>query len=158
MCLNMPVKALFRVFLFLVLVCFAATFLKAFELMNRQEIQAVERESIGNIAVSSMKSIGIVPLEHESMFTNTLKKCIPTVGKDGQKRKNKKECKTFIPEGSKERIAILSPPGRMHKSLLEFLRILLMNSEKGSDGEIAATQVDVIPTTNMVSISILVCL
>ena len=37
-------------------------------------------------------------------------------------------------------------------SLLKFIRIVLSKGRKGRDGEIAATQVEVIPTTNMVSI------
>jgi hypothetical protein len=128
--------------------------MKATELINQHESQMEAKESIGNIPVKSMKSTAAEPLEHETMFTDTLKDCMPSIEEDGDnnKKKKKKECMTFIPEGSKERIAILTPPGKMNESLLKFIRIVLMKGNKGNGGEFAAAQVEVIPATNMVSI------
>lgn len=149
---TMAFNALFRGILFLLLLCVAVNFMKANELMNHHELHMAAKESIGNIAVGAMKSIDTEPLEHEKMFTDTLKDCMPSIGQDGNKKKKKKECMTFVPEGSKERIAILTPPGKMNASLLKFIRIVLTRGKKGNDGEFAAAQVEVIPTTNMVSI------
>jgi hypothetical protein len=148
----MDSKTLFRAFLSLVLLFVATTFMKAVELMEHHEMHVVAKERIGNIDLEAMKSISTEPLEHEKMFINTLKDCIPSVEQVSNENKGKKECKTFIPEGSKERIAVMAPPGKMDVSLLKFIRIVLMKGKKGNDGEFAATQVEVIPTTNMVSI------
>ena len=136
-------KVLFSGFAFLILLCLSITFMKAIELMDNHETHVVAKESIGNVPMNAMKSIGTEPLEHEIMFIDTLKDCMPSINKD--------KCKTFVPEGSNERIAVLAPPGKMTESLLKFIRIVLRKGKKGKDGEIAATQVDVIPGTHMVS-------
>ena len=146
----------------MILLCLGVTFMKAVELMGHHETHVVAKESIGNVPINNaMKSIGTEPLEHEIMFIDTLKDCMPTIKFDEdvdeeEKRKNgghQKECKTWVPEpeGSKERIAVLAPPGKMTANLLKFIRIVLMKGKKGNDGEIAATQVEVIPDTHMVS-------
>jgi len=147
---RMAFEALFRGIIILLFLCVAVNFMNATELINQHELHMVAKESIGNIAVKAMKSIVIEPLEHEKMFTETLKDCMPSIEEDGNNNKNKKECMTFIPEGSKERIAVLTPPGKMNESLLKFIRIMLMKGKKDNDGEFAAAQVEVIPTTNMV--------
>ena len=143
-------------FLSLVLLSVTITIMKFRELMNHHEVHVVAKDSIGNIPIKAMKSIGTEPLEHEIMFTDTLKDCMPNTEMYGNDSKRKKECKMFVPEGSKERIAILAPPGKMDASLLKFIRIVLMKGKKGFNGEIAATHVEVIPATNMVSIRILI--
>ena len=107
-------------------------------------MEMVRKESIGNIAIKEMTGVGVEPLEHEAMFIDTLKDCMPGT--------ETKECKTFIPNGSKERIAVLTPPGKMAMRLLKFINIVLMEGKKSKDGDFASRQVDVIPTTHMVSI------
>lgn len=149
---RMAFKALFRGIIILLFLCVAVNLMNATELINQHELHMVAKESIGNIAVTAMKSIVIEPLEHEKMFTDRLKDCMPSIEEDGNNNKNKKECMTFIPEGSKERIAVLTPPGKMNESLLKFIRIMLMKGKKDNDSEFAAAQVEVIPTTNMVSV------
>lgn len=133
----------------MVFLCVVTTFMKGAELMEHHEIHVMAKESIGNIAVNDMKSINAEPLEHENLFTHTLKDCMPSI-EQGLDKKKKKECKTFVPEGSKERVAVLAPPGKMDASLLKFINIVLSKAKK--EGEFASTQVEVIPVTNMVSI------
>ena len=139
---------LFGGFLFSIMFCMFTSFVKLAELME-QEQHNLAKESIGNIPFIAMNSVDSDPLEHEAIFIDTLKDCIPSnEGRDGEK--NKKECKTFVPEGSKERIAVLAPPGKMTPNLLKFIRAVLMKGKKGGNGEFAAAGVEIIPETHMV--------
>jgi len=123
------------------------SFVKLAELMEYEQHDSL-KESIGNIPFIATNSIGPDPLEHEAIFIDTLKDCIPSnEGRDGGK--NKKECKTFVPEGSKERIAVLAPPGKMTPNLLKFIRVVLMKGKKEGNGEFAATGVEIIPESHM---------
>eukprot|EP00980_Cylindrotheca_fusiformis_P010349 scaffold2299_cov131-Cylindrotheca_fusiformis.AAC.36 len=59
------------------------------------------------------KTIEQLSLPSEWMFTKTLKHCLP---------KENKKCKTYVPENSGQRIALLAPPGeltRLFSSLVE---------------------------------------
>lgn len=144
---NISSKKILWGFLSLVSLSMTMTIMKSRELMDHHVVHVVAKDSIGNIPIKAMKSIDPERLEHERMFTDTLKNCMPGTEQNGNENKTKKKCKTFVPEGSKERIAIMAPPGTMDASLLQFIRIVLMKGEKGD--EIAATQVEVIPATNM---------
>ena len=61
-------------------------------------------------------SISLERLPHESMFEATLKSCLP--------QENKK-CKTFIPEKSGQRIALLAPPGRLSLALEQLVQFVI---------------------------------
>ena len=119
------------------------------ELTDHLETHVSSREKIGSVPITAM-SINPERLSHEAMFTRTLKDCIPNAEATPNGKK-KKECKTFVPEGSKERIAVMAPPGKMDSNLLKFIQTVLSKGEKGQNGEIAATQVEVIPISNIVS-------
>ena len=138
---------IFRGFLALILFTVSITIMKSFELTD-----VIAEDSIGNVPIEEMKALSPEPLEHEKMFTDTLKDCMPTAELNGSDNKRKKECKTFVPEGSKERIAIMAPPGKIDASLLKFIRVVLRRVKNGDDREFAATNVEVVPTTNMVSV------
>lgn len=128
------------------------TFKKAFELMEHTENHVIAEDMIGNVPVDAMKSMNLEPLEHESMFIDTLKDCIPNTS-DGENGKGeKKECMTFIPEGSKERIAVLAPPGEMTQNLAGFLHIVLKKGRRGKGG--ADSEMEIVPSTHMVSSSL----
>lgn len=118
------------------------------ELTDHLERHASSREKIGSVPITAM-SINPERLGHETMFTRTLKDCIPNA--EATPNGKKKECKTFVPEGSKERIAVMAPPGKMDSTLLKFIQTVLSKGENGQNGEIAATQVEVIPISNIVS-------
>lgn len=126
------------------------SFFLCIKLRDHHETHVVSKEKIGNIPVKSMKMIDPERLEHESIFTHTLKDCIPNTEASDNEKKKKKECKTFVPEGSKERIAVMAPPGKMDSSLLKFIQVVLRDG-KSQNGEIAAAQVEVIPISNIVS-------
>lgn len=121
------------------------------KLMDHHETHVVSKEKIGNIPIKSMKMIDPERLEHESMFTHTLKDCIPSTEAISNEKNKKKECKTFVPEGSKERIAVMAPPGKMDSNLLKLIQIVLRDGKRGQNGEVAAAQVEVIPISNIVS-------
>ena len=138
---------IFRGFLALILFTVSITIMKSFELTD-----VIAEDSIGNVPIEEMKALSPEPLEHEKIFTDTLKDCMPTAELNGSDNKRKKECKTFVPEGSKERIAIMAPPGKIDASLVKFIRVVLRRVKNGDDREFASTNVEVVPTTNMVSV------
>lgn len=119
------------------------------KLMDHHETHVVSKQKIGNIPIKSMKMIDPERLDHESMFTHTLKDCIPSTEAISNEKNKKKECKTFVPEGSKERIAVMAPPGTMDSNLLKLIQIVLRDGKRGQDGEVAAAQVEVIPISNI---------
>ena len=136
-------------FVLLILLCMISIIMQSIHLMEHHDVHVTSEESIGNIPIDAMVSIGTEPLEHEKMFEDTLKDCMPFVFEDGDRKKNKKECKTFVPEGSKERIGVLAPPGKMTSALVKFINIVLAKAKKEGGDEIAATGAEVISTTHM---------
>eukprot|EP00536_Pseudo-nitzschia_multiseries_P005933 jgi/Psemu1/191940/e_gw1.121.5.1 len=142
-------KLLFGGFFFLILICIATTFMKAIELMEQHENQLLLEEKIGNVPVNAMISVSTERLEHESMFDRTLKQCIPTSSESDGEGNKKKECKTFVPEGSKDRIAVLAPPGKMTTSLTKFIRTVLTKGKSAGSDNFAIDRVDIIPDTHM---------
>mmetsp|Transcript_33463 Transcript_33463/g.78917 ORF Transcript_33463/g.78917 Transcript_33463/m.78917 type:complete len:399 (-) Transcript_33463:1006-2202(-) len=143
---------LFGVFFCSVLICMVTTFMKAIELMEHHENHVRSEDSIGNIPINAMVSISAERLQHEDMFVNTLKECIPTTDETedgGKKKKKKKECKTFVPEGSKERIAVLAPPGKMSPSLSKFVRFVLAKGKKAGSDKVAMEGIEIVPNTHM---------
>lgn len=140
----------------LILFCLSVSFKKTFELMDHHETH-IAQEAIHHEAMGG-QSISVDPLEHEIVFIDTIKDCIPGGngnGNDNKKNKNKKEkCGTFIPneESGIERVAVLAPPGTTTKMLLKFINIVLMKGMKtGKDGTnvSAKTLIEVLPVTNM---------
>ena len=90
-----------------------------------------------------LRSVGTEPLEHEEMFRRTLKSCLP--------QEDKKKCKTFIPEGSGERVALIAPPGDMSHPFFELVEAVIKNvnkrrKQKGRKDEV---NVELIHTTHM---------
>lgn len=74
-------------------------------------------------------------LIHEGLFTSTLKECLP---------RKKKGCKTFVPEHSIPRIALLAPPGKLTDYFSSLVQTILSEA-KTSDG----FSLDWIPTSHM---------
>eukprot|EP00537_Pseudo-nitzschia_pungens_P004896 CAMPEP_0172360308 /NCGR_PEP_ID=MMETSP1060-20121228/4360_1 /TAXON_ID=37318 /ORGANISM="Pseudo-nitzschia pungens, Strain cf. cingulata" /LENGTH=397 /DNA_ID=CAMNT_0013082267 /DNA_START=230 /DNA_END=1423 /DNA_ORIENTATION=- len=140
------------VFFCSVVICMVTTFMKAIELMEHHENHVLSEDSIGNIPINAMVSVSAERLQHEDMFVNTLKECIPTTDEaedGGKKKKKKKECKTFVPEGSKERIAVLAPPGKMSPSLSKFVRYVLAKGKKAGSEKVAMEGIEIVPNTHM---------
>lgn len=79
-------------------------------------------------------------LQHEEMFTNTLKSCLPA--------QKGKACKTYMPE-STERIGIIAPPGSMTTSLLRLIEFVVAHSKKADGSKVTNTTFEIIPTTHM---------
>ena len=146
-----------KILVVLIILCLGVSFKKTFELMGHHETH-IAQEAIHHEAMGG-QSISVDPLEHEIMYIDTIKDCIPGNGNDNNKKekKNKKDkCGTFIPneESGIERVAFLAPPGKTTKMLLKFINIVLMKGMKeGKDGKnvSAKTVIEILSDTHMVS-------
>ena len=145
-----------KILVVLIILCLGVSFKKTFELMGHHETH-IAQEAIHHEAMGG-QSISVDPLEHEIMYIDTIKDCIPGNGNDSnKKKKNKKDkCGTFIPneESGIERVAFLAPPGKTTKMLLKFINIVLMKGMKeGKDGKnvSAKTVIEILSDTHMVS-------
>ena len=145
-----------KILVVLIILCLGVSFKKTFELMGHHETH-IAQEAIHHEAMGG-QSISVDPLEHEIMYIDTIKDCIPGNGNDNnKKKKNKKDkCGTFIPneESGIERVAFLAPPGKTTKMLLKFINIVLMKGMKeGKDGKnvSAKTVIEILSDTHMVS-------
>jgi hypothetical protein len=83
------------------------------------------------------KKIKLLSLPDESMFSKTLKHCLP--------RENKK-CKTYVPENSGQRIALLAPPGDLTRSFSNVVEYVLGAARSKTKEGI---EIEWIPTTHM---------
>jgi hypothetical protein len=83
------------------------------------------------------KMIELLSLPDESMFSKTLKQCLPT---------ENKKCKTYVPENSGQRIALLAPPGDLTRSFSNVVEhVLIAARSKTKEG----IEIEWIPTTHM---------
>lgn len=121
-----------------IFVFLGVSFRKAFELMGRHDTH-VARQAEDHRTMAG-RAIGTEPLEHESMFIDTLKSCLPAEGD--------KSCNTFVPgDGTTERIGILAPPGTTTDALLKLVSFLVKVGKKEEAGKV--TKLEVIPTTHI---------
>ena len=150
-----------KILVVLIILCLGVSFKKTFELMGHHETH-IAQEAIHHEAMGG-QSISVDPLEHEIMYIDTIKDCIPGNGNDNDEKKKKKKkkkkdkCGTFIPneESGIERVAFLAPPGKTTKMLLKFINIVLMKGMKeGKDGKnvSAKTVIEILSDTHMVSL------
>jgi hypothetical protein len=110
---------------------------KAFELMGHHDTHVAQQAQ--DHPAMAVQAVGTEPLEHESMFIDTLRSCLPNEGETN--------CNTFVPgDGTSERIGILAPPGSTTKALLKLVSFLAKDGRKGDEGKV--TQLEVISTTH----------
>lgn len=83
------------------------------------------------------KTMDLLTLPDEAMFSKTLKQCLPA---------ENRKCKTYVPENSGHRIALLAPPGDMTKSFSKVVEHIL-NSAKHQTKD--GIDIEWIPTTHM---------
>jgi hypothetical protein len=85
----------------------------------------------------TVRTVQILPLKHEQVLLDIVKEksCLPQV---------KKRCKTFVPENSGQRVALIAPPGDMTNSFFRLLQVVLGRAQKKHKIEI-----ELIPTTHM---------
>jgi hypothetical protein len=95
----------------------------------------MERKSVP--AEAPVRTVQIQPLKHEQILLDIVKtkSCLPQI---------KKSCKTFVPENSGERVALIAPPGDMTNSFFRLLQMVLGRAHKKHKIEI-----ELIPTTHM---------
>lgn len=111
---------------------------KAFELMGHHDTHIAR--NVENHPAMAVRAVGTEPLDHESMFVDTLKSCLPNEGE--------KNCNTYVPgDGTTERVGILAPPGSTTKTLLKLVNFLTKHGRTGPDGKVI--QLQVIPTTHI---------
>ena len=85
----------------------------------------------------SVRTVQIQPLKHEQVLLDIVKtkQCLPQI---------KKSCKTFVPENSGQRVALIAPPGDMTNSFFRLLQVVLGQAQKKHKIEM-----ELIPTTHM---------
>ncbi|KAG7374248.1 hypothetical protein IV203_013343 [Nitzschia inconspicua] len=115
------------------------SFQHTFKLMEEHHERHVARDLNDHPSIMSHK-VGTEPLEHEEMFTNTLKNCLPA--------EKGKECKTYIPE-STERIGIIAPPGLMATYLFKLMNSVVAHGKKSSGSKVTNTTFEIIQTTHI---------
>ena len=126
----------------LVFLCLALTFRQASKLLDEHEER--HKDPPAPVKSQPLHALGIVRLTNELMFDDTLKSCMPGVDDEGEK---KKKCGTYIPDGSKERIGILAPPGTVADALTWLLG-QVVSTRKRKDKP-AKEIMEIIPTTHM---------
>lgn len=83
-----------------------------------------------------VRQVGTEPLEHEHMFTATVKSCLP---------EQKKSCKLFVPENTTaQRVALVAPPGDMASVFFRLLEVVVGRAKRKRKVEI-----DLILTTHI---------
>jgi hypothetical protein len=95
----------------------------------------MERKSIP--VEAPVRTVQIQPLKHEQVLLDIVKtkSCLPQI---------KKTCKTFVPENSGQRVALIAPPGDMTNSFFRLLQEVL-----GRAQEKHKIEMELIPTTHM---------
>ncbi len=91
-----------------------------------------------SVVLDQTSSSRIFCTQHEDMFTNTLKSCLPS--------EKGEACKTFVPEMT-ERIGILAPPGQTATALVNLIQSAVAHGKKGEGAK--TTKLEIIPTTHM---------
>lgn len=107
------------------------------EVVEHHDIQASSRhEHAHEIPV---RKVGTEYLEHEDMFSATIKSCLP---------ENDKKCKMFIPERStSQRVALVAPPGDIAQTFHRLLKAVVgtANRKKKLDADIEVVLTSHIP-------------
>jgi hypothetical protein len=97
----------------------------------------MERKSVP-VEEAPVRTVQILqPLKHEQVLFDIVKtkSCLPQI---------KKKCKTFVPENSGQRVALIAPPGDMTNSFFRLLQVVLRRAQKKHKIEM-----ELIPTTHM---------
>ena len=85
------------------------SFRKAEEILDRHEIPTTGKDKDAH----QQPLLNVEVLEHEGLFHQTIKSCLPTTNKN---------CKLYVPEKTKvQRVAVMVPPGHFG---LNFHRLL----------------------------------
>ena len=114
-------KAGIEIVIILVLGCLASiyvTFHKTAELVQHHT-QAIGQKHA--LAFAPVRPVRIQPLKHENILLETMKQCLPQANK---------KCKTYIPENSGQRVALLAPPGDMTYLFFHLLEYIVARTKK----------------------------
>jgi hypothetical protein len=120
-------------FLLCLVLSIFVSFQKTQQILEHEEIGLQKEEHARELPV---RQVGTEPLEHEFMFAETIKSCMP--------EKNK-HCKLFIPENTTtQRVAVIAPPGDMANAFQRLLEWVVARAQQKKKVDIA-----LIPTTHV---------
>ena len=103
------------------------------QILEHEDVRLHKEERTHDLPV---RNVGTEPLEHEYIFWNTIKSCLP---------ESNKNCKLFIPENTTtQRVAVIAPPGDMANAFQQLLALVVAGAQRKKNVDIA-----LIPTTHI---------
>lgn len=134
---NTPSKRakpeLVGIFLLCLLISIFVSFTQTHHIIEHEDLGLHKEEHAHELPV---RQVGTEPMEHEYMFRDTIKSCLP---------KSNKHCKLFIPENTTtQRVAVIAPPGDMANAFQHLLELAVDQAQLKTKVDIA-----LIPTTHI---------
>jgi hypothetical protein len=121
---NLPGKRPRMEFVALLLLCLVISIFvsarKTKELIEHHDLRKSDKDEHAHEI--PVRKVGTQPLQHESIFSGTIKSCLP---------ERQKHCRLFIPEHTTtQRVALVSPSGELAQAFHRLLEVVVGRAKR----------------------------